>query len=117
MGIGFLMSSSSFDEKPKIKTIFKKKQFFPNPNPENYRIIKYIEIKGHLVVMINYIDCINYEGNKILLFKDCEYDELNKQKSIDPHFAENKGYLSPFACFEPTQFGWDAACLIAHYVK
>jgi hypothetical protein len=32
---------------------------------------------------------------------------------IDPHFAKNTFYFSPFARFEPTQKGWDMAIALA----
>lgn len=83
----------------------------PNPvaNPNNYDIINYLESNGWLLIKIKYPDCKNYEGMKILLFKDVTVMDLLKQRLIDPHFSENKKYKSPFARFEPTESGWFAA--------
>jgi len=79
----------------------------PNPNPLNYLIMDYLEYNNNLLIYIKYPDCTNYEGNKILLYKDVCLDQLKKQGSIDPHFSENK--ISPFARFEPTNKGWRIA--------
>jgi hypothetical protein len=114
MGLNFLgnRSSSTFDfgrdssdyNKPPV-TINPS----PSPNPNNYDIIGHLESNGWLLIKIKYLDCTNYEGMKILLFKDVTVMDLLKQKSIDPHFSENKKYKSPFARFEPTESGWFAA--------
>lgn len=79
----------------------------PNPRPDNYKIIKYLPYKRCLLVKVKYLDCTNYEGNKILLFKDCTINKLKKQGLIDPHFSENKKFHSPIARFEPTIEGWN----------
>ena len=57
------------------------------------------------MVRINYPDCHNYEGNKILVFLDTTREELEKQKAIDPHFSDNPDFISPVARFEPTVRG------------
>jgi len=77
-----------------------------NPNPFKYKIEKVLEHGGYLLLLINYPDCTNYEGNKILLFKDCTLAALEKQSGIDPHFSSDIRYHSPIARFEPTSFGW-----------
>lgn len=88
----------------------------PNPNPANYRIINDLQINNNLVVEILYPDCSNYEGRKILVFKGISLEKLLKQKLIDPHFSENKKYKSPFARFEPTKKGWEAALKLAYLI-
>ena len=83
-------------------------QSLPNPRPDNYSVIKHKMINGYLVIEILYHDCINYEGRKIMVY-ECSYSELMKQKFIDPHFCDNKKYISPIARFEPTSRGWNHA--------
>lgn len=78
-----------------------------NPNPRNYIIVQHIECRGHLLVNINYPDCKNYEGDKILLYKDLTLNDLRKQEVIDPHFNKSDRYKFPFARFEPTLAGWN----------
>ena len=79
---------------------------FPNPDPSNYIVKRYKALDGHLLIEINYPDCTNYEGNKILLYKNTTLIDLINQKHLDPHFSENKSFRSPIARFEPTPSGW-----------
>ena len=103
MGLKFLHSNSSFDEQQKL----------PMPDPSNYVIVKHKEINNHLVLKVKYPDCTNYEGEKILVFKNCTLEKLQEQEHIDPHFSESKRFYSPFARLEPTESGWNIACGIA----
>ena len=108
MGVIKHFSSSSYDSTP-IRTYESKSSTYPNPDPNNYKILRSYEFNNNLIVEIKYLDCTNYEGNKILYFEDCTLIKLLKQKSIDPHFSENKKYFSPTARFEPTEKGWNMA--------
>lgn len=85
----------------------------PNPNPRNFRIVRYEEIGNWLIVEIKYPDCTNYEGRKILVYYQVKYKKLMKQGSIDPHFSDSTTMISPFARFEPTKGGWNAARRLA----
>jgi hypothetical protein len=88
------------------------KTFAPNPNPVNFKIIEVHGIGKHLVAKIKYPDCTNFEGIKICVFKNMTKETLKNMKSIDPHFStENK---APFARFQPTKSGWQAACSLAN---
>lgn len=84
-----------------------------NPDPSNFKILKYKEIKNNLVIHIEYPDSKNYEGKKILLYRNLLHIELIRQKIIDPHFSENNNFYSPFSRFEPTISGWNTACFLA----
>jgi hypothetical protein len=88
----------------------------PMPDPKNYKILKYLQYYKNLLVAVKYPDCTNYEGIKILLYKDTTIDILRAQGSIDPHFSENSIFESPIARFAPTKAGWDMAMevLITH---
>ena len=86
-----------------------------NPNPFDFKIVRYFEKSGNLVVQVNYPNCDNYEGNKIILFKRLTIEKLKAWKSLDPHFLENNP-KSPAARFEPTKRGWELACLNASWV-
>ena len=105
MGLGPKFSRSSYDKKCSCNTTIVNN--LPNPNPFNYRILDYFELDGNLLVKIKYPDCTNYEGIKILLYKNCRVIDLAQQISVDPHFSENKSMKSPFARFEPTESGWN----------
>lgn len=96
MGIKILhFSGSSFEPSPKQL----------NPDPDNYTILKHRVLNNYLIIEIQYHDCINYEGRKILVFA-CSLEQLLKQKKIDPHFCDNLEFFSPIARFEPTEQGW-----------
>lgn len=76
----------------------------PNPDPKNFRFVQFEEVESNLVVMIEYPNCTNYEGKKILLFKEMTLNDLFKKKEIDPHFVETDTSL--MARFQPTNEGW-----------
>lgn len=69
------------------------------------------------MVQLNYPDCTNYEGNKILLFKGVTLVELINQKYIDPHFFQSKEVRSPVARFVPTDEGWNMALSLINALK
>jgi hypothetical protein len=98
------VSSSSYDRTYTAPTTS------GNPNPNDYKILKAEEHNGVLVILINYPSCKNYEGSKILVFdRGVTLIDLINQKSIDPHFSNNKQFKSPIARFEPTERGWQWA--------
>lgn len=106
MGI-FKMSVSSFTE-DKLAIVSQDQKVFEekfNPDPYNYKIKSYTQLYNYLILEINYPNCLNYEGNKILVFKGVTLKDIKKQKCIDPHFSDNKNYISPIARFEPTKEG------------
>mgnify|MGYP001768859262 CR=1 FL=1 len=88
----------------------------PNPNPKNFEIINIITVNGYTIMLINYPDCTNYEGNKILVYdKDFDVRILLAIKKIDPHFYSAGD--SPIARFEPTERGWNMAVSFAEHYK
>lgn len=108
MGSIKFFSSSSNDCCNNKKTI-SYERFTPSPEVHNYTIERWLNVGRSLVVKIRYNDAKNYEGLKIMVYKDCDIEKLKAQKLIDPHFAANKTLYSPFARFEPTADGWNAA--------
>jgi len=109
MGLS-IFSSSSFEETNSDK------KALPNPDPKNYKILSSQVIEGFLIVEVKYFDCTNYEGRKIMLY-DTTLEELESQKYIDPHFSDNKSFISPIARFEPTPKGWFCAEILARNIK
>jgi len=101
----------------KIQKLEKRLARFPNPNPRNFRIIKYgFYNDKYLVAMIHYPDCTNYEGNKIMVFEGIDPIQLEKLTFIDPHFCDGN-HLSPIARFEPTDRGWVLACKLVRVLS
>lgn len=79
-----------------------------NPDPKNYQIKKISRIGKFTVVEINYPNCKNYEGNKVMVYKD--FDKvLIAGRGIDPHFSKDHPDISPIARFVPTIEGWNMA--------
>jgi len=116
MGVIKFFSSSSFDKEqfkspgvPLVEEFEKYEPRLPNPDPLNFKITKYERVDEHIIIFINYPDCTNYEGNKILVFKNLTLGDLKAQEMIDPHFSESKEFHSPIARFEPTDMGWNLA--------
>lgn len=88
----------------------------PNPDPEKWELLQSAEVGEWLVLKMKYLGCTNYEGVKILVFRGVKPLQLLAQRLIDPHFfppQSDKGRArklhSPFARFEPTDAGWNAA--------
>lgn len=76
-----------------------------NPDPSNYKILLLTEVGDYLIVKLNYPNCTNFEGNKILVFQGVKLIDLMNQKLIDPHFFQDAKYASPVARFTPTEEG------------
>jgi hypothetical protein len=79
-----------------------------NPNPCNFQIVR-CESVGHFVVaLVRYPECLNFEGQKILVFEGISEEVVKNLDSIDPHFCDSD-HPSPVARFVPTHRGWDYA--------
>ena len=88
-----------------------------DPDPTNFHILYAVDIpETHsCVVKIQYPNCTNYEGNKILVYKGLQVRDIQAMNEIDPHFLGGK--VSPFARFEPTALGLEAAITLAKLLK
>ena len=118
MGIGPFHSSSvcSCSSPVQVNVTVKNEPVKGNPNPRNF-VIKTTEyiVNNHfniLIALVNYPDCNNYEGDKILVFENVSCKKLFKLQTIDPHFCE-EGHISPIARFEPTEEGMEMAEVFA----
>ncbi len=101
----FKVSTSTYDT-PKVPKVSKR---LPNPDPENFKILRSEQIGEYLIVLLLYPDCTNFEGKKICVYKNVSITELVKRKDIDPHFTNNKSVPAPVARFIPTDEGWEMA--------
>ncbi len=100
-------SSDSYDQ-PVVPT--------GSPDPKRYKIERTEQYGDFLIVKINYPDCSNYEGNKILVYRGIDHETLEAQQFIDPHFCEKKEWHSPVARFEPTERGLEYARIFASFM-
>lgn len=77
------------------------------PNPKIFQIVELKEFGCFVIGKIKYPDCLNFEGTKILIWKDTNIESIRNLDVIDPHFSNS--VLSPFVRFKPTQGGYNAA--------
>ena len=111
MGIHLFSSDRYEEQRPLVAS---DQRPFGNPDPSNYIIIDEWSCGSptgeyYLVLMIQYPDCTNYEGKKILVYHNVTKTSLLTQRLIDPHFSDKPGYYSPIARFLPNDEGWSMA--------
>lgn len=109
MGMRGPVSRSSYDfvdYRPTGNSGHGKTEKLPNPDPNNYKILRSLTFNNWVLLEVKYPDCTNYEGRKLLLFRNTTLDKIMSQKSLDPHFSNNVKFISPFARFEPSNDGW-----------
>lgn len=75
-----------------------------NPNPKNFNIIESKKINNYTVLRVHYPGCTNYEGSKILVFRDTKDHDFLLE--LDPHFFRHSKLIARFV---PTAEGWDMA--------
>lgn len=83
-----------------------------NPNPARFKIVSVESVNNFLIVVIDYPDCNNFEGKKILVYLNVTEAKIRKLAEIDPHFTSND--FSPIARFEPTVLGLKMARFLCH---
>ncbi len=91
------------------ETVTKKEYVNINPVPHRFEIMKSKQIGNYVLCQIKYIDCINYEGIKIVVFDGIELTDVLEMKGIDPHFFKDNKII---ARFKPDRFGWKSAVLL-----
>lgn len=74
-----------------------------NPNHKNFKILEAGMNENFTILKVQYPDCKNYEGMKILVYKGHILKQIMALTELDPHFCEN--HLSPIARFAPTNEG------------
>ena len=84
-----------------------------NPDPVNYKVLECVQIGSNVVAIINYPDCNNYNGKKVIVYLNTTTERIKSATRLDPHFDDDSNTLSPFARFEPTELGIRAAECIA----
>jgi hypothetical protein len=65
------------------------------------------------VAEVEYPDCENYEGKKILVIKDMTKGRLLKLKTLDPHFCDKCDGVNIIARIKPSTYGFDVAVCFA----
>lgn len=87
----------------------------PNPDPSQFVIERLEEVDTHCLAMVRYLGCTNYEGRKVLVFRNANAYRVRSAKVLDPHFTDQASSwaLVPVARFEPTETGWKLARVCA----
>ena len=88
-----------------------------DPDPTNFRISIYNEQNGNVAILVKYPNCKNYEGEKIIVFKNTTWGQIRNLEELDPHFTEEDNVIKPFARFEPTLDGWLSAVELLKNLK
>lgn len=97
------------EEKPPLRINVRITSATNNPDPDNFVIECYEEIGKYLIAEIRYPDCTNFEGRKILVYKNLSVKRLLAIRSLDPHFCSERAHIHPIARFVPTKKGWEYA--------
>lgn len=84
----------------------------PNPDPLNFVIVDLQQVKLNVVATIRYLDCTNFEGVKICVFKNMTTNDIRGMDEIDSHFS--KSDYSPIARFKPDEEGLNLALILAY---
>jgi len=77
------------------------------PDPNNFKITNVERIGSFTILKVNYPNCKNYKGDKVMVFDNLSELDLVNLKTLDPHFTDMK--LSPIARFKPDKGGWGMA--------
>jgi len=90
-----------------------------NPRADRYHIEKSLQVGTALILYISYPNCTNYEGRKVLVYKDMTLDRLMvlNHQLIDPHFSDSPKFISPIARFVPTDEGVRLAIELAELLS
>ena len=84
-----------------------------NPDPGRFAILSVWDVGNYYVSTVNYPDCANYEGRKVLVTRR----DPSLFTRLDPHFTDqydlNAGLI---ARFEPTTEGEQLALKFAHWL-
>lgn len=77
------------------------------PDPKNWTLLDKVQFENAHVLRVQYPNCTNFEGIKIMVF----VGKFRSRLILDPHFDESKS--SPIARFKPTKEGWELALQFA----
>ena len=102
MGIRLIGSSDSRDS----NTV----RINSTPDPIKFEVVKIDIVNGYPILLVNYPNVVNYEGDKILMYEK-NFDLRKIANHLDPHFFTAGD--SPIARFEPTDYGWELAITLA----
>ena len=65
-----------------------------NPDPTRFEVLSETTTKNYTVVVVNYPDAKNFEGNKVMVLEGTQ--SVKTAKELDPHFDVNSRVLARF---------------------
>lgn len=54
-----------------------------DPDPTKFMIRKFNEQNGNLAILVNYPNCKNYEGEKVIVYKGCNFRKDKSRMEIN----------------------------------
>lgn len=80
------------------------------PDPSNYNIKDVFEYGDYKVLLVQYPNCTNFDGMKVIVSK-CGMLDLLRMKRLDPHFTKvvHKDSVPIIARFPPSDEGIEMA--------
>jgi hypothetical protein len=87
------------------------------PDESDFNILKTHQYGENCLALIKYNGCKTYNGRKLMLYLGVKEEDLRQAKILNPHFLEESESYVPFARFEPTEKGRDAAHLLAYKLQ
>jgi len=106
MGMKLFSSGSTSNCTFYSETVTKTTVTTPNPNPFKFTLKNVYNSDKYMMLILNYPDATTYEGDKVLVFKredENEVLQMIQEKDLDPHFLEDR--LSPIARFASSDEG------------
>jgi hypothetical protein len=79
------------------------------PDPKHFIVEETLQVGRFLIAQVQYPDATNFEGRKIMVFRDVDAVALLEQTALDPHFFDSPEHLAPIARFIPTLEGFNMA--------
>ena len=83
------------------------------PQAHRFSIVEMDQVEKNVVALISYPDATEYEGVKLLVYRHTSVEAVWTSLKLDPHFLESSPFPTPFARFEPTSEGLEAAFALA----
>ena len=85
------------------------------PVSVNFEIVRLQQIGRCVVAEINYPDCTNFEGTKVLVFEGVSCRDVRGWSELDPHFSLDRPAM--IARFRPTAGGFELARYFARSIE
>lgn len=79
------------------------------PDPKRFVVEETLQVGRFLIAQVQYPDATNFEGRKIMVFRDVDATALWDQAALDPHFCDSPDHLAPIVRFIPTTEGFNMA--------